>query len=99
MPRNTVSASPKRVWVVSELYAPEETSTGHYATGIAEGLAGSAEVGAVVAQPSYSRRGLKAPRREVRNGVRVHRVRSTTLDKNSAVGKAINSLTSASSRM
>ena len=34
------SHRPPRVWVVSELYYPEETSTGYFLTGIAEGLAG-----------------------------------------------------------
>lgn len=28
-----------KVWVVSELYYPEDTSTGYFLTGIAEGLA------------------------------------------------------------
>ena len=31
----------QRIWVVSELYYPELTSTGYFLTGIAEGLAES----------------------------------------------------------
>ena len=33
-----IQQSKDRLWVVSELYYPEETSTGYYLTKIAEGL-------------------------------------------------------------
>lgn len=70
-----------RVWVVSELYYPEETSTGHFMTGIAEGLAGHFPVTALCGQPTYARRGTHSPWGETRNGVRVLRCWSFTLDK------------------
>jgi hypothetical protein len=81
------------LWVVSELYYPEETSTGYYMTRIAEGLAGGANVKALCSQPTYSKRGTKAPRREIHNGVEIFRVSSTTLDKNVIPFRLINMLT------
>ena len=82
-----------RLWVVSELYYPEETSTGYYMTKIAEGLADEAEVMAICSQPTYSKRGTKAARAEVHNGVEIFRVRSTTFDKNSIPLRLVNMLT------
>jgi colanic acid biosynthesis glycosyl transferase WcaI len=71
-----------RLWVVSELYYPEETSTGYYLTRIAEGLTDKFEVKAISGQPNYSARGTKAAKTEVRNKVEIFRVFGTTLDKN-----------------
>lgn len=70
-----------RVWIVSELYYPEETSTGYFLTGIAEGLAKRFRVGVLCSQPTYSRRGLRAPNNEFHNGVRIHRCWSTRFNK------------------
>jgi len=67
-----------RVVVFSELYWPEDTSTGFFVTGIAEGLAEERDVLVVCAQPTYRKRGLRAPRRERRRGVEIVRVTSTT---------------------
>jgi colanic acid biosynthesis glycosyl transferase WcaI len=58
-----------RLWVVSELYYPEETSTGYFVTHIAESLASSYDVHALCSQPTYSSRGVLAPREEVHGGV------------------------------
>jgi colanic acid biosynthesis glycosyl transferase WcaI len=70
-----------RVWIVSELYYPEETSTGYLLTRIAEGLAAHGPVSVLCAQPTYSARGIRAPATEVRNGVSIRRCRGTTLNK------------------
>jgi len=70
-----------RVWVVSELYYPELTSTGYFLTRIAEGLAGTLPVSVLCSQPTYSSRGTRAPRREVRNGVAIRRCAGTTFSK------------------
>ena len=64
------------VWIVSELYYPEDTSTGYYVTEIAEGLATSFVVGVLCGQPSYAWRGTDAPRKEVRKGVTITRCRA-----------------------
>lgn len=82
-----------RLWIVSELYYPEETSSGYFLTHIGEGLASDYDVGAVCAQPSYSERGIRAPRYEERHGVRIHRVLSTHFDKDRLALRAVNLVT------
>lgn len=87
----------KRLWVISELYYPEETSTGYYLTRIAEGLTNKFEVKAISGQPNYSARGTRAPKHEERNRVEIFRVAGTTLDKNVIIYRLLNMLTLSSS--
>lgn len=82
-----------RTWFVSELYFPEETSTGYLLTRLAEGLAASRAVSVLCGQPTYSARGVRAPAREVRHGVAITRCWSTTFDKDRLAGRALNLLT------
>ncbi len=79
-----------RLWVVSELYYPEETSTGYFLTRIAEGLADEFDVQVVCSRPTYSERHLEVTWREERRGTTIHRMRSTRLDKDSFVGRVLN---------
>jgi colanic acid biosynthesis glycosyl transferase WcaI len=87
----------QRVWVVSELYYPELTSTGYFLTGIAEELAEFHSVSVLCGQPSYWARGVRAPGREMLNHVDVRRCWATTLDKNILLFKIINMITISSS--
>lgn len=82
-----------RLWVISELYYPEETSTGYYVTRIAESLTDKFDVKAISGQPNYSARGTTAPKRESHRGVEIFRVSGTRLDKNVIVFRLINMLT------
>jgi colanic acid biosynthesis glycosyl transferase WcaI len=91
MPDKTPSK--QRLWVVSELYYPEETSTGYYMTRIAEGLVESFDVCAVSGLPNYLYRDSAAPKRETHKGVRIHRLSATRFDKNRIFLKALNMLT------
>jgi len=69
--------------IVTELYYPEDTSTGYFLTGIAEGLAAAGlPVRVLCAQPSYRLKGVEAPERETRAGVAIRRVRAPAGDKN-----------------
>ena len=79
-----------RIWVVSELYYPEQTSSGYFLTHIAEGLAADYDVCVVSGQPSYSERGIRAPRYEERNGAHINRVRSSHFDKDRLALRAVN---------
>jgi glycosyltransferase involved in cell wall biosynthesis len=81
------------IWVASELYHPELTSTGFFVTGIAEKLAEHRPVEVLCGQPTYSMRGTRSPKTEVRNGVRIWRAGSTTFDKDRLAGRGINTLT------
>lgn len=82
-----------RLWVLCELYHPEDNTTGFYMTRLAEGLARSAEVATICGQPSYHRRGSRAAWRERYNGVDIIRVRATTFDKNNLALKLVNMAT------
>lgn len=82
-----------RLWVVSELYYPEQTSTGYFLTRIAEGLAQTMPVAVVSGQPTYSEHGQRAPAREERGGVRIHRVGATHFGKDRLALRALNILT------
>jgi colanic acid biosynthesis glycosyl transferase WcaI len=79
-----------KVWIISELYYPDEAATGHYMTGIAEGLATKGPVHVICAQPHYFAPVGRAPSREVHNGVHIERCRATTLDKNRFLFKLVN---------
>lgn len=70
-----------RLWIASELYYPEETSTGHVLTELAEALSEFYPVSVLCGQPTYSRRGTRAPVREVRHGVAITRCAGLTLNK------------------
>ncbi len=86
-------AEKKNLWVVTELYYPEETSTGYYLTKIAEGLTDNFNVKVLCGQPNYSGRGIHAPKREVHKDVKIFRAFGTTLDKNVILFRLVNMLT------
>jgi glycosyltransferase involved in cell wall biosynthesis len=79
--------------MISELYYPEETSTGHVLTKIAEGLADRYEVHTLCSQPTYSSRGQRAPTWETRNGVDIERVWGLTLNKDVLWQRVLNGVT------
>ena len=81
------------VWILSELYYPEETSTGYLLTRIAEGLAREFRVGAICGQPTYALRGVRAARTEDHGGVVIRRCRGTTLDRTFFPFRLLNMIT------
>ncbi len=87
------TAKRQRLWVVTELYYPEMTSTGYYLTCIAEGLTRDFDVRVLCGQPNYSARGTKAAKHEIHNEVEIFRCAGTTLDKNVIPFRLINMLT------
>ncbi|MBX3294382.1 MAG: glycosyltransferase family 4 protein [Acidobacteria bacterium] len=93
---NDIKASDKakqRLWIVCELYYPEENATGHYMTQTAEGLAPHFDVKFICGQPNYASKGKKGPSHEIRNGVEIFRCWGTRLDKNVLAFRLINMLT------
>jgi glycosyltransferase involved in cell wall biosynthesis len=88
-----------QVWVISELYYPEETSTGAFLTQTAEGLARRFFVRVLCSQPTYGARGQRAPVNEVRNGVKVHRCWGATFNKDVLPLRLLNMFTIALSIM
>jgi glycosyltransferase involved in cell wall biosynthesis len=93
MTKLTDRSTKPRLWVVSELYYPEQTSTGYFLTKIAEGLAADFDVQAICGQPSYSERGIKAPSFERHNNVDIHRMKATHFDKDKLLFRLINVVT------
>ncbi|MEO6629607.1 MAG: glycosyltransferase family 4 protein [Aquihabitans sp.] len=93
MSRHRATDRNESVWVLSELYHPELTSTGHYMTLIAERLARHRRVRALCGQPTYGAHGRRAPTREVRNGVSITRCRATAFHKDRFVGRVLNAVT------
>jgi len=85
--------STRRVWFVSEVYYPEQASTGYYVTGIAQGLADTFDVGVLCGQPTYAARGTAAAHFERHNGVSIWRRAGTTFDKDVLPLRAVNVMT------
>ncbi len=83
----------EKLWVVSELYYPEETSTGYYLTKIAEGLVQDFEVGVICGQPNYSAKKITAPAFEKHKKVDIYRVFGTRFDKNKIPLRLLNMFT------
>ncbi len=92
LPQNQRAGGP-RVWVISEVFSPDETATAHYMAGIAEALAKVFPVEVLCVQPTYTGRGIKAARDEFRDGLHIHRCVSTTFDKNRFLLRLVNILT------
>ena len=81
------------LWIVSELFYPETTSTGYFVTGIAEGLVGDLDVRALCSRPTYSEHGQSVPWREMHAGVDIRRMRSTAFSKDWMPGRVLNMVT------
>jgi glycosyltransferase involved in cell wall biosynthesis len=83
-----------RLTFISELYYPEDTSTGYFVTGIAEGLASrcsdDVEVSVLCAQPSYAKAGVTAPKLESHRGVQIRRLAAPKGNKNRLPGRLWN---------
>jgi colanic acid biosynthesis glycosyl transferase WcaI len=83
---------PRTLWIATEIYYPEETSTGYLLTKLAEGLGADGRVSVLCAQPSYEHRGVQVASCERVNGVTVIRVAHPRLNRNRLIGRAINVL-------
>ena len=81
------------LWVLTEPYYPEETSTGYYLTRIAEGLADVFNVKVLCGQPNYSARSIDAPKHEIFMNVEIFRAAGTRLNKNVILLRLVNMAT------
>ena len=87
----------KRIWILSELYFPEQTSTGHILTKIAEGLAEEYEVKVITGPATNFLIQEKRPKYEVRHGVEIFRCRGTAFNKDFFWGRIVNLITGSTS--
>jgi glycosyltransferase involved in cell wall biosynthesis len=85
-----MQAKHPRLWIATEIYYPEKTSTGYLLTKLAEGLAAAGPVAVLCAQPSYERKGETVPRQEQVNGVSIIRVGHPRFNRASLVGRTVN---------
>jgi len=85
-----------RVVILNQYYVPDVASTGHLLFELAENLATQgADVSVLTCRPSYGPRETwqECPRNEFTNGVRVKRLWSTRMSKDSLIGRVMNSIT------
>ena len=85
----------KRIWIVSELFYPEETSTAYILTKIAEALSRKFDVNVICGPTSYSQTStLKKTESNIDiPRLKVYRVSETSLDKNKLTTRIIRFLT------
>lgn len=82
-----------RLWIASELYYPEETSTGYFVTRIAEGLVDEFDVRVISGLPTYSERDRAVASREQRAGTHISRMWGTRFDKDRLLLRVANLVT------
>ena len=85
--------APDKVWVVSEVYYPDEQGGGHFMTKLAEGLAHIYDVYAICGFPPHVRGQRSLPKREIHNSVHIERCFSTKYDKKLLSLRLINFIT------
>ncbi len=81
------------LWILSELYYPEDSATGYNLTKVAEALAENFHVRVLCAQPTYKARGIKAPTNEIHEDVQIHRCAATALNKDVILFRLVNLIT------
>ena len=83
----------KRIRILSQYFHPDIATTGQLLTELAAGLVESGfEVDVITAMPTYDA-SIPAPRRETFRSIRIARLPSTRLSKNTTLGKVLNSFT------
>jgi glycosyltransferase involved in cell wall biosynthesis len=83
----------KKVWVISEVYSPDEAGGAYFMSKLAEGLGRYNSVNVLCGYPVYTARGATVLKLEIRNGVNVERCDATRFDKNIIVLRLFNLLT------
>ena len=96
--KRSISANetPLKTVILNQYYVPDVASTGHLLYELAENIASQgAEVSVITCRPSYGPKELwqACPRNEFKNGVKVHRMFTTRYNKDSLLGRVINSVT------
>jgi len=79
-----------KIWIISEVYYPDEAGTAYYMTRIAEHFSKTYQVGVISGMPKYNARGIPVPRSESLNGVEIKRCLDSTLNKNIFMFRLVN---------
>ena len=73
----------KKIWIVSELFYPDETASGFYLTGIAKHIAQYQNVNIICGSNTYEKNSnLIAQTKELSDNIYIYRIKSLSLDKN-----------------
>lgn len=82
----------KKLWIVTELYFPEESATSYIFTKIAEGLANEFDVSVITGQPDYTKEITNILKNEYINNVYIERCNSPSFDKNKLLFRIIRAI-------
>jgi hypothetical protein len=84
---------PDKVWIVSEVYYPDEQGGGHFMTKLAEGLAQTCNVYVICGFAHRYSDQHDLPKSEIHNNVHIERCHSTKYDKKRLLLRLINFVT------
>lgn len=84
---------PDKVWIISEVYYPDEQGGGHFMTKLAEGLARTYNVYVICGFPHRDSDQYGLPKSEIHNNVHIERCFSTKFDKKRLLLRLINFIT------
>lgn len=86
-----MSSEKREVTILSELFYPEETSTGYFLSGIAAGLAaGGVSTSVLCSRPSYRSRDLEVAEDETWEGVEIQRIYTPKGNPHQIIGRLRN---------
>jgi colanic acid biosynthesis glycosyl transferase WcaI len=83
----------QRIWILTELYFPERTSTAYFLTEIAQSLVVDHTVGVITGASMYETQTVSLPQSETINQVSIRRCCSTRFNKNHLLGRLLNGVT------
>ena len=79
----------KKFWIVSEVFYPDETSSGYYLTEIAKKIAQYQDVNVICGPLSYEKKSNLVSTQPLPLGINVFRIKVFTLDKNKIISRVI----------
>ncbi len=77
----------KKLWIVTEVFFPEETATAYILTKIADHLVGDMDVNVICGPASYEGKGRNIDAGTIDDRVKVHRVSATVFGKNRLISR------------
>ncbi|MDP7039106.1 MAG: hypothetical protein QGI45_08115, partial [Myxococcota bacterium] len=81
---------PKTLCVMTEMYYPEQTSTGYLLTMTSEGLAESFDTHVITGPATNFFSPVDSPKQEILNSVKIDRSRGTNFPKDGLFGRLLN---------
>lgn len=82
----------KKLWIVTELYFPEESATSYIFTKIAEALVMEFDVSVITGQPDYTKKITNILKNEYINNVYIERSKIPSFDKNKLLFRIIRAI-------